>query len=181
MKKYLLGLLLFSISILGYSEVSEDVKKAKDIATEIANQATSKEPNATAVYLTEKLQQFVESLKVPAEKVFQTLIKKQTISAWTELSLLLFFYLTGIVMFLITYNNWKSKENNWKVKNPTDWRVKENENYYSIMNDQWAGFIIASILIEMICIIVTLIIGSDVIMGIFNPEYGAIKEIMKLF
>lgn len=181
MKKYLLGLLLFSISILGYSEVPEDVKKAKGVVTEIADQVISKEPNSTVVYMTEKLQQFVESLKIPAEKVFQTLVKKQTISAWMELSLLLFFCLIGIVMFLITYNNWKNKENNWKIKNPTNWRVKEGKNYYSIMDDQWVGFIICSIVIEIICVIVTFAIGSDIIIGIFNPEYGAIKEIMGLF
>ena len=153
MKNYLLALVLFSISILGYSQSSSTTEGVKTVTKEIVNDALQKEPNATAVYLTEKLQQFVESLKVPAEKVFQTLVKKQTISAYTWIVLNSFFLIIVIGLWIALIKDKKGQ-------------------------DDWWGVPVVVTILFFISIYFTLSIITN---GLFNPEYGAIKEIMELF
>lgn len=160
MKKYLLGLLLFSISLLGYSEVSS-IKEGTLTQTteEVVKQITSKEPNATVVYMTEKLQQFVESLKVPAEKVWQTLVKQQVINGYMLLASC-FISLILLIIFVVMFARAGgfNEDGFWNI----------------------GGFI--GVILFGILFTVSIISFCNVGIGqIFNPEYGAIKEIMELF
>ena len=90
MKKLILGLLLFSISLLGYSQNSieqtasnvADVKEAVDVVKQATTQV-----NPTVVYFTEKLQELAKSLKVPAEHVYKVLVQKEHIGAYSQLFL----------------------------------------------------------------------------------------------
>lgn len=176
MKKYLLGLLLFSISLLGYSEVSEDVKKAKDVTTEITNQIVSKEPNATVVYMTEKLQQFVESLKVPAEKVFSILVAKQKIDAYT----ILIFLILGILSLLIAFSQFKHAQ--WGTGTSFyDSDDKESRYWKGYLWNNHTTIFLICIIFGGISTLASLILLPEMLSGFLNPEYGAIKEIMELF
>jgi len=186
MKKLILGLLLFSISILGYSQSAaeqtaanvQDVKEAVDAVKQATTQV-----NPTVVYFTEKLQELAKSLKVPAEHVYRVLVQKEQITAYSKMSLLLFTFLVGSILLVITIKSYNKKNDSWRRFNPTDYHIKENPEYnrYDLDDSWWIAGIIVSSGILVIGLMITAISGSDIILGVINPEYGAIKEIMRLF
>lgn len=177
MKKVFLILVLFSFSLLGFSEESktESIKKVTEQVTE--------KPNATVVYMTEKLQQFVESLKVPADKVFSVLVKKEYIFAWSNLFAILLIIIFGLILLYITNKNYNNANKLWREINPNSSYVINNPkyNYYSWDDGWWLGGLIISSLIIIAAIIGAAACSGDIINGIYNPEYGAIKEIIQLF
>lgn len=183
MKKLFLGLLLFSISMLGYSETQVDkVISATQEATGTVKQAVS-EVNPTVVYFTEKLQELAKSLKVPAEHVYSVLVRNTQINAYANIALLLISYLCGIILLIFTLRSYFNKNRLWRVANADSYYLKEDPNYnYYNLDHSWhiAGLIVSG-LILLIAFIVTLATGSEIITNLLNPEYGAIKEIMRLF
>ena len=159
MKKLIIGLLFLTISLLGYTENKVDnIITAVDNTTEAVNQST-KEVNATVVYFTEKLEELGKSLKVPAEHVYQVLVKQQTVRAYTSL----FSFFALLAVYLIT----------------TYFFVKAD----GFDDDSFIN--VSRFILILISGILTLICGAififDGFTGIINPEYGAIKEIMSLF
>lgn len=186
MKKLILGLLLFSISILGYSQnaVEQTAANVTDVkeAVDAVKQATT-QVNPTVVYFTEKLQELAKSLKVPAEHVYSVLVKNTQINACVNIALLLITYLCGVILLIITLKSYSNKNKRWRLLNIDSRNVKENPDYnYYDLDDGWhIDGLISSLLILFIAFIFTLIDGSEIISNLFNPEYGAIKEIMQLF
>jgi len=112
------------------------------------------------------------------------LVQREVIKSWTGVSLLLLFYIIGSIPLYITIKSWSTKNNLWRInpENKDSYRLKEDPNYnhYDLDDSWWISGIIVSGLILAICVIVTVVCGSDLILGILNPEYGAIKEIMEL-
>lgn len=136
----------------------DDAITAVDNTTEIVNKST-KEVNATVVYFTEKLEELAKSLKVPAEHVYQILVKQQIVQAYTSL-----FAFFGLLLFCLIITYFFIKADGF-----------EDDSFINI-----SGFILI-----LISGILVLTCGANFIFngfsGIINPEYGAIKEIMSLF
>jgi len=153
MKKYFLGLLLFSISLLGYTKVNASEVVTKVDETVATVEKSTQEVNATVVYFTEKLEELAKSLKVPAEHVYKVLVKTQVIKGYTWLVI-------NILFILIVIGLWIAL-------------IRDEKN-----QDEWWGVPIAATVLFFISLYFTL---NIITAGIFNPEYGALKEIMSLF
>jgi len=156
MKKLILLLLLFSISILGYSQnaVEQTAANVADVkeAVDAVKQATT-QVNPTVVYFTEKLQELAKSLKVPAEHVYSVLVKQQIVFSWTLTTI-------NIIVLLLVIGLW--------IALLLD---KKNQ-------DEWWG-----VPVFFTVAFIALFAGTIhlIVSGFMNPEYGAIKEIMQLF
>jgi len=159
MKKLIIALLFLTISLIGYTENKvDDVITAVDNTTEAVNQST-KEVNATVIYFTEKLEELAKSLKVPAEHVYQVLVKQQTVKAY---SVLVSIIVLLIVLFLVINRFIKVG-------------AFEEEGFWNV-----GGFVII-LITSILLTIATLWFIFNGFTGILNPEYGALKEIMDLF
>jgi len=159
MKKLIIGLLFLTISLIGYTENRvDDVINAVGNTAEAVNQSTE-EVNATVVYFTEKLEELAKSLKVPAEHVYQVLVKQQIVSSIVDLAVFFVGVILVVLCFIVAFH-----------KN-TDW-------------DEPGFGPISSIImgaLSLILIIYGALSINSIISGFINPEYGAIKEIMSLF
>lgn len=175
MKKLLLGLLLFSISLLGYTENTvEQIKTTAKDATESLKQATS-EINPTVVYFTEKLQELAKSLKVPAEHVYGVLIKQQIAMAYLWLSLFFISIICGARAVI------SIPKSTWGDVSYYDSEDKASSYWKGHAWNKHATFIIVFGFLALCSFIPALCNIRNMFTGLFNPEYGALKEIMELF
>ena len=96
-----------------------------------------------------------EALKTPAEHVYKILVKQQVINAWSGL----IFIIVMLILLFLSIRYLKDCNNNEDIKDLT-----------------------GPILLVIIALIVTfgvfIVVGPDILTGFFNPEYGAIKDIV---
>lgn len=142
--KYLLFSLILLINISIYSQTD---------STAIVNPISETERivDKYSEKISVALQSLAKSLEVPAQRVFEILIKQQYVFAITHTIILLLLIITCIVF---TYKCWKDPDGG-------DW---------------WglpATLIIGTII--YICFILESIVGCYI-----NPEYYALKEIIQL-
>lgn len=165
MKKVFILLVMFFIVLGAYS--TEQTKESLNDSTVIA------QVNPTVIYFTEKLESLAKSLQVPAEHVYKVLIKQQIVSSYLWLSLLIIGFLTiaATSIYKSTWGNISYYDN----KNP------ESSYWEGHAWNKYATFVIVFGFISLCLIIPALFNITGIITGIFNPEYGAIKEIMSLF
>lgn len=183
MRKFIIAFMLFSISLMGYTENKVDVPVDTKAVSEVVNEVIPQEVNATVVYLTEKLQELAKALQVPAEHVYSVLVKNVQIRAYAELASLLITYLAGIIILVITMKSYFNKNEQWRISHKDSYDVKEDPQYnYYDLDDSWhiGGAILSGIILS-IAIIVSILAIPDILSSLLNPEYGALKEIMQLF
>lgn len=175
MKKVFILLVMFFIALGAYS--TEQTKESLNDSTIIA------QVNPTVVYFTEKLESLAKSLQVPAEHVYKVLVKKEVINAYSSLTLFILSFLISIVIFTVTLKSYNNANKLWRNSHLDSYDVKQNPNYmyFSLDEGWWIGGIIVSCVMFCLTLLGTIINGPEIITGIFNPEYGAIKEIMSLF
>ncbi len=104
---------------------------------------------------TQAIQELADVLKVPAEKVYSILVKQQVVKAVT-----LVIVDVIIVAFLLTFT-----VRIWK------WAKQCSE-------DSGGGSYFVALVMTEIPFIVVFCSLQTVVMGLINPEYGAIKEIL---
>lgn len=92
-----------------------------------------------------------QSLKVPATHVYGVMVKQQTVSAITWLIVDIFLFLVALFFAIV-------------------WGIDKSED-----KNEWWGVPVVFFCIFLIFIFFNL---SDIIGGLINPEYGAIKEII---
>lgn len=115
--------------------------------------------------LTNLLSQLAEKLGTTTEYLWSVLIKQAPISALTTLLQMVFMVVVGIALF---------KVHKWLCKTP------EGE-HYSRYDDYEELAVVPMILAGigyMIIVIILFFCMSDVVNGLFNPEYWALKEIL---
>lgn len=184
MKNLILVLLLISVSLLGHSENSSSQIAEKTSETVAAVEKSTQEVNATVVYFTEKLEELAKSLKVPAEHVYKVLVKQQTASAVVDLIIILFLFSISIGLFLWLKATIANKNKKYRLTHPDDYDVKKDPEYNRYDFDYYETWVIGWVVCAILSLagLITLVfLGSGIFTGIFNPEYGAIKEIMRLF
>ena len=114
------------------------------------------------------------ALKAPAEHVYTILVKQQVVNATTSLTVCIFMLLLGSILFYtgykiyVNYNETYNKNNDYK---PGYRRYDMDEGY-------WLIFIIVGTIIFIGGLIGLTVESKSIITGFFNPEYGAIKDII---
>ena len=157
-KLFLLSILIFTFTI-GNAQDSLVVKSV--IPPTVADQV-----NQVVDNVSNKVVALAEALKVPAEKVFIVMVKQQTMNAISDAIFICIFF----VLFLLGVIGLFRKDS-----------YKYNS-YYDQTGFSANGYValIMSIVFGLIFMIFSLCESSDVIMGLFNPEYGAIQDIIEM-
>ena len=157
-KLFLLSILIFTFAV-GSAQDSLAVKSV--IPPTVADQV-----NQVVDNVSNKVVALAEALKVPAEKVFIVMVKQQFIVALSEsFSLSIFFII--FLLSILTLLNKNSHEYNYDDK----FRDFNARGYITLMLSIIFGAIFT----------VNLFTSSDAILtGFFNPEYGAIQEIIEM-
>lgn len=101
-------------------------------------------------------------LEAPAEHVYSVLVKQQIINS---IAILFCFILSAASIYLI---------HKYKV-------INDNRDQYGSASDLYDALEIIEIVLIFVFVLGTIIITPILFQGIFNPEYGAIKEIGKFF
>jgi hypothetical protein len=117
-----------------------------------------------------------EALKVPASHVYDILVGQQRIQAITNLIGIAFCFLLSFLLIYIPYKCCKNTNINYGKKNSS---YKDSNRYD--FDDKWYPFSwVSGIIIGTITFIYSICVLSDVVSGLLNPEYGAIKDILKV-
>ena len=160
MKKIFL-LLVFALMTftVSFAQESTTVQDVKEVVAEVQPTLTEAE-RIVEKYSTkavDAISGLAEALKVPAEHVYGVLVRQQVAEG---IALIGYLFLTLLFLFIF-----------WKAQGKANWN--SDGNFYN-----WVA-IISGIISFIGIIIVTL--GLDIaIIKIYNPEYGAIKEIFEL-
>ncbi len=107
--------------------------------------------------VTQEIKDLATSLKVPAEHVWNILIKQQRVESITYISMLAFVFLTTLILVFLSTLAYKKE---WE--------------------DMASALLIISVFIVIIEIIAFFFLIPHIITGFTNPEYGAIREITNL-
>lgn len=183
MKKFIAGFILFALTV-AYAMPTLADDSIKTTTENVIQTVQDTDVNANLKYVTEKLEAFVKSFKAPAEHVYKILVKKQVLAAWSEIFLLVLSIIIGLILIITPVKIMENKNSRWREANKDSRNVKDNPNYnYHDWNENppLTISVILGCFVLFPTFIIILIDMSDIIQGLFNPEYGAIKEIMSIF
>jgi hypothetical protein len=186
MKKLILSILsifLISFTLYGTENVSsaDVIEVSKSVVESITpDSLTKSELKSTSMVIYEDMKEVISgmaaALKVGSEHVYKVLVKQQVVYALIYLITFIFF---GILFTISAFNlsklGWSDisyYESDWKNRGGYDAYLK---NSFSAKN---FIFIITG-LVGLIGFIIGFSNIDVIITGFLNPEYGAIKEIIK--
>ena len=164
--KKLIFIMLFALTAsLGYSQdLNLDVKDVQLVELSI--------PDSTAITINKVYEDMksgltglAKAMKAPVEHVYGILVRQQIVQA---LSYCIFPFFSLILALLLASVVKKSK---W-----ADSTYTSDENEYL---NKYAGMTIALAIFLFVTIFGTFINFEDIVSGLVNPEYGAIKEIIE--
>jgi hypothetical protein len=180
MKKFILGFILFAVSAFVFSPVLASSPEVKDSTEQVMQ--SLQDVNPTVAFVTEKIEAMAQSLKVPAEHVYKVLVKQQEINAYSTISLIGFLAVLSFVFIYGTLKYYNYKNAHYRKLHPEDYSVKNNQNYknYDFDQPQWVIPTIIGIVLGLSSVVGIMAESSDIIMGLFNPEYGAIQDILEV-
>lgn len=163
MKKIIIVLILLSITIIGFSQPDNPTtNKTVEVVDAVFDKTT------------EAVQGLALALKVPAEHVYSILVKQQVIRAATVLCCIVICLILGFILLKWSINSWRTANINYNTENK---RLLDSNDRYDIDDNWWIWPFVIGIVLLIIGVLISLF-GSNVIMtGLFNPEYGAIKDI----
>ena len=104
-----------------------------------------------------------EALKTPAEHVYEVLVKQQVVNAWSGLLLIIITIIIMVLSYKLLIN-----KNNYIIDK--DGIIKE------LKAKSVIGIILAVLSISTM--IISIIDINNILTGFFNPEYGAMKNIV---
>lgn len=158
-KLFLLSILIFTFAV-GSAQDSLAVKSV--IPPTVADQVNQVVDNVSS-----KVVALAEALKVPAEKVFIVMVKQQFIIALSK-SIVLGVFFIIFILSALTLLNKNSHEYNYYKDEFVDFNVR---GYITLVFSIIFGIIFT----------ISLVASSDAILtGFFNPEYGAIQNIIEM-
>ena len=157
-KLFLLSILIFTFAI-GSAQDSLAVKPV--IPPTVADQVNQVVDNVSS-----KVVALAEALKVPAEKVFIVMVKQQFIIALSKSIVLGVFFIIFILSALTLLNK----------------NSHEYNSYDEFVDFNVRGYVTLTFsIIFGIIFTISLVDSSDAILtGFFNPEYGAIQDIVEM-
>jgi len=122
-----------------------------------------------------------KALEVPAEHVYNVLVRQQVIKAVSSLIVLIGIIIASIIIISIGYKVWNDKNKNWMNSDKyNEERYGSDYKRYDFDDGWWCILISGGYAFLGICIIVLICMVGDIFSGILNPEYGAIKDIMSI-
>jgi len=164
MKKLILVLMLFVVSFIAQAQDS----------TLVTNTNTEKLIDKYSAKLEASIVSLADTLKQPAEHVYKILIKQQVIISYELLLILLFAILFGMTALIFSKGSkWGDRDyyNNRDPKTPFwigyAWNIK-------------ATFTLIFGLLSLLFLLISILTMNRTFSGFLNPEYGAIKDIMKM-
>ena len=122
------------------------------------------------------ISELAKALEVPAEHAYNVLVRQQIIYAISSLLAIGLFIIVFIIMIKIGYSWWQNKNDEYNRIHDT----KDNYKYYDFDDGAWCILIGGGYISLGITLIVLFCMVGDIFTGIFNPEYGAIKDIMSI-
>jgi hypothetical protein len=159
MRKLLLMIAIVACSAVTFAQA--DTPETTKVSTEINNVV-----NNIFDKTTEAVKGIGEALKVPAEHVYTVLVKQQVITSIANTFALLLAFIFAIVAYKVMMYGYSKPK-------PDDYH---NRFYYSEALIPACVFPALFSLVGFIYFVATL---SDTLTGYINPEYGAMKEIIK--
>lgn len=177
MKKFITFWVMTMLLAFTIPTVAQDTAKVQTvISDQLVTTTADLVTNTNAEKLVDKyldkataaITSLAQTLKTPAEHVYSVLVRNNQIKSWFSFGILLFFLLIDIILAIIPSINYI------RVK-----KRNKNEDFFD--DDVRGTLMIISIALFIILSISIILCGGDVANGILNPEYGAIKEIMRMF
>lgn len=165
MKKLLCLLLLFA-SLQAIAQPKDTVNTVSTQTSQIIDKVFDR--------TTEAIQQISSVLKVPAEHVYQVLIKQQRINAVCSL---LVFILAIITCYLFIISISKS---HWGDSYNYDNSSPSSKYWIGYRYNKYATFTMVYGIIFVISFIYSAVSIEGIFTGLFNPEYGAIQNILSI-
>lgn len=108
----------------------------------------------------EAISELAQALAVPAEHVYNVLVKQQVIKGVSLLIGLLFSMLFTSISWFILF-----KKHNFKL----EWYLQNTVDYWML-----------SVLLSIVSIVLFVVFLSSGISSLLNPEYGAIRDIISI-
>ncbi len=149
--------------------------KADTTSTELANIPDTSKVTFSRVYNDVKagMKGLGEALKVGAEHVYVVLVKQQVVKAIQYI----IFGIIGLIFLLISlYVMKKARWGDNTYYFPEQWKSKEE--WQANQFNKYSVYTIITGLITSIFLMNFIINLDTVVMGLYNPEYGAIKDIL---
>ena len=118
-----------------------------------------------------------EKLSVPAEHVYEVLLRQQMVEAVAITIVLVLMAISSYLLISIPYKDWRRVNIAYNKKNDI---TRENYNYYDLSDSWWVWPVGIGIVLGVITVIAILSAIGPVATGFINPEYGAVQEILKV-
>jgi len=166
MKKLMFILLLI---IPAFIINAQDVQPKEELATvQVIDHLYDKTSQA--------ISELAKALEIPAEHVYNILVKQQTIQSISSILAILVVSLICFIVIRLTYKDYNYINKQWsEVNNRPD-----KTHYFDLDDRWWVWAIGTAYVIWSIAIITFFCVLNNVVMGLLNPEYGAIKDIMSI-
>jgi hypothetical protein len=173
MKKIIafLGLMAFSVLMIAAQDPGGTVTEISSTAGDQISQVVTTVFDKTS----EAVKDLADALKVPAERVYTVLVKQQVVKAiiWSLITAV--FVFVGLALFTSANRSYNKMNALYIKENPG----RKPLNFWDddfLPGPQW----IIGITLFCAGIIIFAASLTTMLSGYFNPEYGAIKEIMGL-
>ncbi len=154
MKKVIFALTFVCLTLVTYSQdVNPIADSSKVTFTKVYNDVKS------------GINGLASALKVGATHVYSVLVKQQVVYAISYLILIIFLLISSVICITIFVRNYNREK-------------RKNENMYIGEEFSLGGMLAISIILTIFTILSIAFNMSDIIMGLYNPEYGAIKDIL---
>jgi len=162
---FVLGLLFIGFT----SKALPSLDSAKAAVAKTAHEIDTSS-NFKMVYkdLSEKIEALARALRIASEHVYEVLIKQQVVNAVTWVIIYVLFFIAAVSF-------WKGFHKNYKRVS-----IKEDPWYGDDMDTHFGllGYLIVANILSLIFAITFVITISETVMGFYNPEYGAMRDIM---
>lgn len=110
--------------------------------------------------LNQALEQLAQAFNTTVDKLYPMLIKQAYVSGVSSILLILFSWIVlGVVVHIFKKHG-----------------VKKGS--YNTLTSGTVGFIIATVLISIVTVLITMIAGSNAITALINPEYWALTKVL---
>ena len=155
MKQFKTFFIIIAISLIAITVNATIIDTTSTSTVVKADSTTALTFNKVYENVKEGIQGLASALKAPAEHVYEVLIKQQLVNSWFGTILIIVL----LVLLFISIQYLKDCNNNEDIKDLT-------------------GPILLVIIASVVTFVVFIVVGPDILTGFFNPEYGAIKDII---
>lgn len=147
-----------------YTNAADTTSVKSDSVKYVTNTNTEKLIDKYSDKVSAAITSLAKELKQPAEYVYKTIVKQQYVVAITDIFLNVIFIVSSIICF---YFSLKYRKKSGEV-------LGEYDDFVQI-------FLVAGIILSIMSILFIIINFSEIMTGLFNPDYGAITTIGSFF